>query len=306
MIARGGEKNGKPYRKTGRDDCQPGFQTPSGEVVRKAKQCLLDTVGAAIAGSRTAEAKVAKRIAPKLNPKKEATLIAGHGKVGVLEAAMANGIMSHALELDDGNRYAQGHPGVATIPAVLALAEKEKMKGRDVIPAIVAGYEVFGRVGAGGNPSHFNRGFHTTGTCGTFAAAAAAGRLLSLNESKMVSALGIAGSQAAGLFAFMADGTMTKTLHAGKAAKNGILAAYLAKEGFTGPAYILEDKRGFLQGLRRRFQPRPGGGGTGREVRNHEHLREISCLLPAQPRPRRSPSWISAPGPLSVSRTSKK
>ncbi len=223
------------------------YQRLPGEVIQKAKHCLMDTLGAALAGSKTPEAIIAKRVAEKLHQKKEATLFTGKGKVGVLEAALANGIMSHALELDDGNRYAQGHPGVATIPAVLALAEKEKRKGKDVLPAIVAGYEIFGRVGAGGNPSHFNRGFHTTGTCGTFAAAAAAGWLLRLNESKMVSALGIAGSQAAGLFAFMADGTMTKTLHAGKAAQNGILAAFLAKEGFTGPAYILEDKRGFYK-----------------------------------------------------------
>ncbi len=217
------------------------------EVIRKAKQCLVDTLGAALAGSKTAEALIAKRLAIKLGPKKEATLFTGPGKVGMLEAAMANGIMSHALELDDGNRFAQGHPGVCVIPAALALGEKEKVKAKDLIPAIVAGYEVFSRVGAGGNPSHFNRGFHTTGTVGTFAATAAAGRLLKLNESRMVSALGIAGSQAAGLFAFMADGSMTKTLHAGKAAHNGILAACLAKEGFTGPAPVLEDKRGFYQ-----------------------------------------------------------
>ena len=223
------------------------YQRLPEEVILKAKHCLMDTLGAALAGSKTPEALIAKRLMENLNPRKESTLFTGKGKIGVLEAAMANGILSHALELDDGNRYAQGHPGVATIPAVLALAEKEKLKGKDVIPAIVAGYEIFGRVGAGGNPSHFNRGFHTTGTCGTFAAAAAAGWLLRLNEPRMVSALGIAGTQAAGLFAFMADGTMTKTFHAGKAAQNGILAAYFAKEGFTGPAYVLEDKRGFYQ-----------------------------------------------------------
>ncbi len=217
------------------------------EVVQKAKHCLMDTLGAALAGSNTPEARIAKRMAEKLGQKKETTLFTGKGKVGALEGALANGIMSHALELDDGNRYAQGHPGVAVIPAVLALGEKEKVKGKDLIAPIVAGYEVFGRVGAGCNPSHFNRGFHTTGTCGTFAAAAACARLLKLNESKTVSTLGIAGSQAAGLFAFMADGTMTKTLHAGKAAQNGILSAYLAKEGFTGPAFILEDKRGFYK-----------------------------------------------------------
>ena len=270
------------------------------EVVQKAKHCLMDTLGAALAGSKTPEAMIAKRLAEKLSQKKEAILFTGKGKVGAMEAAMANGIMSHALELDDGNRFAQGHPGVAVIPAVLALGEKEKMKGKDLIPAIVAGYEVFGRVGAGANPSHFNRGFHTTGTCGTFAAAAAAGRLLKLNESKMVSALGIAGSQAAGLFAFMADGTMTKTLHAGKAAQNGILSAYLAKEGFTGPAYILEDKRGFYRAFSDTFHPERVVEGLGDkyEIMNtyvkfhascrHSHpavdaILDISARAPLQP-----------------------
>lgn len=249
------------------------------EVVQKSKHCLMDTLGAALAGSKTPEAHVAKRLAEKLGQKKESTLFTSRGKVGVLEAALANGIMSHALELDDGNRYAQGHPGVAVIPAVLALGEKERIKGKDLIPAIVAGYEVFGRVGAGGNPSHFNRGFHTTGTCGTFAAAAAAGRLLKLNESKMVSALGIAGSQAAGLFAFMADGTMTKTLHAGKAAQNGILSAYLAKEGFTGPAYILEDKRGFYKAFADTFNPQRVLEGLGEkyEIMNTYVKFHASC-----------------------------
>jgi len=225
------------------------------EVILKAKHCLMDTIGAALAGSKTPEALIAKRLAGKLNFKKEAIIFTGKGKVGVLEAALANGMMAHVLELDDGNRFAQGHPGVAVIPAVVALSEKEKIRGKDIIPAIVAGYEVFGRVGAAGNPSHFNRGFHTTGTCGTFAAAAAAGRLLKLNVSKIVSALGIAGSQAAGLFAFMADGSMTKVLHAGKAAQNGILSAFLAKEGFTGPATVLEDQRGFYKAFADSFHP---------------------------------------------------
>lgn len=225
------------------------------EIAQKAKLCLLDTLGAALAGSKTPEAIIAKRLALKLHQKKEATLITGKEKVGLLEAAMANGMMAHALELDDGNRYALGHPGVSVIPTVLALAEKEKIKGKDIIPAIVAGYEVFGRIGAAGNPSHLNRGFHTTGTCGTFASAAAAGRLLKLNLPKMISALGIAGSQAAGLFAFMADGSMTKVLHPGKAAHNGLLAAYLAREGFTGPAFILEDQRGFYHALTDNYNP---------------------------------------------------
>lgn len=231
------------------------YKSLPSEVANRAKLCLLDTLGAALAGSKTPEAVIAKRFARKIHQKKEATLITGKGKVGVLEAAMANGMMAHVLELDDGNRFALGHPGVSVIPTVLALGEKEKIKGQEIIPAIVAGYEVFGRIGAGGNPSHLDRGFHTTGTCGTFAAAAAAGRLLKLDIPKMVSTLGIAGSQAAGLFAFMADGSMTKVLHPGKAAQNGILAAYLAREGFTGPAFILEDKRGFYHAFADSYNP---------------------------------------------------
>jgi 2-methylcitrate dehydratase PrpD len=255
------------------------YRSLPGEVILKAKHCLMDTLGAALAGSKMPEALIAKKLAEKLNPRKESTLFTGKGKVGVLEAAMANGIMSHVLELDDGNRFAQGHPGVVVIPAVLALAEKEKVKGKDIISAIVAGYEIFGRIGAGGNPSHFNRGFHTTGTCGTFAAAAAAGRLLRLNEAKMISVLGIAGSQAAGLFAFMADGTMTKVLHAGKAAQNGILSAYLAQSGFTGPAYILEDKRGFYKAFADTFNPQRVVEGLGEkyEIMNTYVKYHASC-----------------------------
>jgi len=234
---------------------QLNYASLPAEVVEKAKLCVMDTLGAALAGSKTPEARIAKKLAVKLSQKKEATLFTGKGKVGVLEAALANGIMSHVLELDDGNRYAMGHPGVCTIPTVFALGEKEKIKGKEIVLAIVAGYEVFGRIAAAGNPSHFDRGFHTTGTCGTFGAAAAASRLLKLNEQKIVSALGIAGSQAAGLFAFMADGAMTKVLHAGKAAHNGILSAYLAKEGFTGPAPVLEDKRGFYKAFADSYNP---------------------------------------------------
>ncbi|MBI5969308.1 MAG: MmgE/PrpD family protein [Deltaproteobacteria bacterium] len=249
------------------------------EVILKAKHCLMDTIGAALAGSKTPEALIAKRLAEKLNQKKEATLFTGRGKIGCLEAAMANGIMAHALELDDGNRFAQGHPGITVIPAVVALAEKGKIKGKDLIPAIVAGYEVFGRIGAAGNPSHFNRGFHTTGTCGTFAAAAGAGRLLKLDDRKMVSALGIAGSQAAGLFAFMADGTMTKVLHAGKAAQNGILSALLAKEGFTGPSTVLEDERGFYKAFADTFNPQRILDGLGEryEIMNTYVKFHASC-----------------------------
>ena len=215
------------------------------EVVTRAKVVLLDTLGAALAGSQTPEGSIAIRLAHKLSGKQEATLLATDVKVDCLYAALFNGLMAHVLELDDGNRYAMGHPGVSVVPTVLALGEQTHISGRDAIVATVAGYEAMGRVAAAGNPSHYHRGFHTTGTCGTFAAAAAAGKILNLNPAETAQVFGIAGSQSAGLFAFMANGAMTKVLHPGRAAQSGILSAYLVREGFTGPETVLEDPRGF-------------------------------------------------------------
>ncbi|MCJ7830578.1 MAG: MmgE/PrpD family protein, partial [Desulfobacterales bacterium] len=214
-------------------------------VVARAKVVLLDTLGAAVGGSRTPEGRIAIRLAQKLSGKQEATLLATGVKVDCLYAALVNGLMAHVLELDDGNRYAMGHPGVSVVPTVLALGEQEHITGRDAIVATVAGYEAMSRVAAAGNPSHYHRGFHTTGTCGTFASAAAAGKILNLNPSETAMAFGIAGSQSAGLFAFMANGAMTKVLHPGRAAQSGILSVYLVREGFTGPETVLEDPRGF-------------------------------------------------------------
>jgi 2-methylcitrate dehydratase PrpD len=225
------------------------------EAVEKAKFVFLDTLGAAVAGSQAEEGSIAARLARKLSGKEESVLIASDMRVDCLYAALFNGIMAHALELDDGNRYAMGHPGVAVIPAVLALGETEKKPGKAIIAAIVAGYEAFGRIAAAGNPSHYHRGFHTTGTCGTFGAAAACGNLFGFDTSQMVQNLGIAGSQSAGLFAFMSNGAMTKVLHPGKAAQSGILSALLIREGFTGPDTVLEHKQGFYAGYADRFRP---------------------------------------------------
>ncbi len=224
-------------------------------AVDKAKFVFLDTLGATIAGSQTKEGHIAADLARKLAGKQECVLIASDTRVDCLYAALFNGIMAHALELDDGNRYAMGHPGVGVIPALLALGEKERISGRDAIAAIVAGYEAFGRIAAAGNPAHYHRGFHTTGTCGTFAAAAAAGKIFGFNASETAQNLGIAGSQSAGLFAFMENGAMTKVLHPGKAAQSGILSALLVREGFTGPESVLEHKQGFYAGYSDQFSP---------------------------------------------------
>jgi 2-methylcitrate dehydratase PrpD len=160
------------------------------------------------------------------------------------DAALVNGTASHAFELDDYHN-AKLHPGAVVIPAVLALAEELDASGERIVTAIAAGYEVMIRSSLALNPSAARlRGWHLTGVCGPLGAAAASAVLLGLDAERTAWALGLAGTQGAGLWAFNADGAMSKRLHAGKAAHSGVLAAELAASGFTGPTQIYEAKDG--------------------------------------------------------------
>ena len=160
------------------------------------------------------------------------------------DAALVNGTASHAFELDDYHN-AKLHPGAVVMPAAIAVAEKLDASGADLVTAIAAGYEVMIRSSLALNPSAARlRGWHLTGVCGPFGAAAACASLLKLNTEQTAWALGLAGTQGAGLWAFNADGTMSKRLHAGKAAHSGVLAAELAQLGFTGPTQIYEFEDG--------------------------------------------------------------
>ena len=164
------------------------------------------------------------------------------------DAALVNGTSSHAFELDDYHN-AKLHPGAVVIPAALALAEELASSGERIVTAIAAGYEVMIRSSLALNPSAARlRGWHLTGACGPFGAAAACAVLMGLDAERTAWALGLAGTQGAGLWAFNADGTMSKRLHAGKAAHSGVLAAELAAAGFSGPTQIYEsDDGGFLK-----------------------------------------------------------
>jgi 2-methylcitrate dehydratase PrpD len=146
-----------------------------------------------------------------------------------------------------------GHPSVAILPGLLALAEQKKASGRELITGFVSGYEAACRIGAALQPGHYDRGFHATGTIGTFGAAAACARLLGLPADVTAVALGIAGTEAAGLKSQF--GTMCKPLHAGKAAQNGLLAARLAARGFTGRGDIIECDQGFAATQGAHFSP---------------------------------------------------
>jgi len=212
------------------------------EAVEKAKLCFLDFLGVSLRGSQGESSKKVRNILP---PGEESSIL-GAGKSTSMDASLANGVAAHSMDLDDGHRIAQLHPGCCVIPAALATCESQKKDGKDLITSIVAGYSTAIIIGILANPEHRNKGFHSTGTCGTFGAAAAASKSMDLDLNETVNALGLAGTQAAGLLESDHAGTMGKHLHAGKAAQSGVLSALLAKEGFTGAESILEGKEGFL------------------------------------------------------------
>ena len=160
-------------------------------------------------------------------------------------AALANGTMAHALDFDDVNWHMSGHPTVPLLPAILALGQGVHASGQEVLLAYALGFEVETKVGLGMNPRHYDLGWHATSTLGTLGAAVACAKLLRLDVMKTRMALGIAASMAAGLRQNF--GTMTKPLHPGQAAMNGVTAAQLARLGWTADANILEAPYGFCQ-----------------------------------------------------------
>jgi 2-methylcitrate dehydratase PrpD len=217
------------------------------QVIAAAKLTILDWLGSALAGAYEEPARMARAVVRGFGASDEATIFPG-GQAAAAGAALANGVASHILEFDDIHKGSTIHGGAPIIPAALAVAEREGSDGRAFLRATILGYEAALRVGEAVNPSHY-RYWHPTGTAATFGAAAAAGVLIGLDAHQMRDALGSAGTQAAGLWEFNADGTMSKHLHPGKAAFNGVLAADLAREGFTGAGSILEGERGFCRAM---------------------------------------------------------
>ncbi len=213
------------------------------EVRELARQCVLDYLGVGLAGADDDLVRILLEEASEAGGTAQAGVI-GHGtRLPVLSAALVNGAIAHALDYDDVNLAMPGHPSVAVLPALLALAEEKKASGKAVIAAFVAGYETCCRIGMTLRPGHYNRGFHATGTVGAFGAAAACAHLLGLDAEATARALGIAGTQSAGLKSQF--GTMCKPFHAGKAAQNGLLAARLAARGFSSRPDIVECAQGF-------------------------------------------------------------
>ena len=217
-------------------------------TVRKTKQCILDWLGVGIRGSREKPAQILRKVI--LTAKEdEASVLSGEGlTVNALNAAFCNGANSHTLDFDDLHNPSIIHIATVVIPPAFAVAEKEHKSGKDVLTAVVAGYEVCARVGEAVIPESYYF-WHTTGTVGAIGAGTAAAKVLGLNAEQTLHCLGSAGTQAAGLWEFVKEGAMSKPLHTGKSSYAGVLSAYLAREGFTGATKILEGEKGFCRAM---------------------------------------------------------
>ncbi len=223
------------------------YEQLSSRVRSQARNCLLDTVGALLAGSRLSlSGRAGRRFAERLSEKEEAVIAGSRFRRSSMTASLVNGMAAHALELDDGSKHATYHPGASIVPMSLALGEAEGISGVRLVEAIVAGYEVSLRIGTAINPGHYLRGFHPTGTIAVFGTTAAAAKILDLSPQETVHAFGLAGSLASGINQYEIDGAVSKHLHPGNAARNGILSAMLARDGMTGPSEILEGSLGFF------------------------------------------------------------
>ncbi|HET7597796.1 MAG TPA: MmgE/PrpD family protein [Burkholderiales bacterium] len=222
-------------------------------VRHEAARSFLNWVGCAVGGSRHETVERALAALAPFSGRAEATLLGRGERLDIMLAALMNGITSHTFDFDDTHLKTVIHPSGPVAAAVLALAERQPVSGRDFLHAFILGVEAECRIGNSVYPEHYDVGWHITGTAGVFGAAAAAGRLLGLNEQQMTWALGTAATQASGLREMF--GTMCKPFHPGNAARNGLLAALLAQQNFTSSNQGIEAKRGFAQVLATAFKP---------------------------------------------------
>jgi 2-methylcitrate dehydratase PrpD len=231
------------------------FEDIPDAVMRRAEDLFLDWFGSALAGKTGRPVQVIESFARQMGPQDgPCEVLIARRRTTPLFAAMVNAASSHFAEQDDVHNGSVFHPAAVVFPAALAVAQSIGASGRDLLTASVAGYEVGIRVGEFLGRSHYKI-FHTTGTAGTVAAAAAVGHLLRLSPEQMLHAFGSAGTQAAGLWEFLRDAADSKQLHTAHAAAGGLTAAYLAHEGFTGARRILEGAQGMAAGMSRDADP---------------------------------------------------
>src|ERR1700748_951706 len=237
------------------------------EVRERAKALTLDFLGSAIRARRDAEST------PSLFKTLGALALDGSGEATVFGdartwtpavAALLNGALGHSLDFDDTHADSSLHPSAPVVPAAFAVGELVGASGREVLTAIVAGYEVCCRLGNALDPtSHYARGFHPTATAGTYGAAAAASKLFGLSQEQIVAAFGVSGSQAAGSLQFLVNGAWNKRYQVGAAAMNGVIAATLARNEFVGASQSIEGKHGLLVGYSDNSRPEKAVAGLG-------------------------------------------
>jgi 2-methylcitrate dehydratase PrpD len=231
------------------------------EVLERAQLFVLDWLASALAGRGTEPGRAILKYT-RGQPSGDALVLGETVGRSAEAAAFANGALSHIVEMDDVDRVSIVHPGAVVIPAALAAYRRDGRNGRELLSAIVAGFEVAIRFGSAVGAKHYYH-FHNTSTCGVFGSAMAAGWLLELDAEALTWALGNAGTMAFGLWEFNAEGAMSKHLHTGHAAASGLRAAELAAHGFTGARSIVEGERGFFAGLAPEGDPDKVTAGLG-------------------------------------------
>lgn len=220
------------------------FEDLPADVVRESKRCVLDFLGVAIGAADADAPRLARETVRELGGSPQARLLAYGDRTSVVNAALVHGVLSHVLDFDDTHIPTILHPTGPVLSAGLPVGEWQRAPGRDLLAAHAIAFEVEARASLALYPDHYDRGWHMTGTTGTLGAAVSAGRLLRLDHQQLAHALGMAATQAAGHREQF--GAMTKSLHSGKAASNGVLAALLAGRGYTAAPDSLEGRRGMF------------------------------------------------------------
>lgn len=218
------------------------------QVVETAKLCVLDSFSASVGASKDSLIlDILDQYKSLYTSGNDVDIWGANVKFPLVQAAFLNALMGHRLELDDVHTKSKTHIGTIVVPTALCISQQLKLSGKEFLEAVICGYETMSRIGmALGVSSHRNKGWHVTSTAGTFGAAAAAAKLFKLDKEQTINALGMAGTQSFGLWAFLEDSASSKILHPARAASSGIEAVMLAKAGMTGPKSILDAKDGGL------------------------------------------------------------
>ncbi len=223
------------------------FQDIPEDVIAKGKECFLDWHGVTLAGTTEESAEIILEYVKEAGGKPLASVLGANFKTNPSHAALANGIIGHALDFDDYHDDTVIHATAVCLPAILAMAESRHSSGEDILAALIVAIDVCIRIGLGLGDYHYQLGWHTTSTAGIFGATAGAARILQLETDQIITALGICGTQASGLRQVF--GTMSKPFHAGKVSMEGVLSTLLAAKGFTSAQKIVEGELGLLEVL---------------------------------------------------------